>query len=76
VGNKRKTCSWFSSIWQYEEAVRIKPDFAEAHYNLAGALSRAPGRTQEALAQLDAGLRLQPNPHALQLRDQLRAAKK
>ena len=32
----------------YEQALRIKPDYAEAHYNLGMALAQV-GRVQEAI---------------------------
>jgi tetratricopeptide (TPR) repeat protein len=47
------------AIAQYEEAVRLKPGYAEAHCNLGNALS-AEGRTREAIAQYEDALRLEP----------------
>jgi tetratricopeptide (TPR) repeat protein len=40
--------------------LRIKPDFAEAHYNLGVALEKT-GRVQEAIAQYERALRIQPD---------------
>jgi protein O-mannosyl-transferase len=41
-------------------AVRIKPDYADAHNNLGNALLRAPGGAAEARGEFEAALRLQP----------------
>ncbi|MGO9244614.1 MAG: tetratricopeptide repeat protein, partial [Verrucomicrobiia bacterium] len=41
----------------YEQALRIKPDYAEAHYNLGLALSQL-GRVQEASEQYEQALRI------------------
>ncbi|MGD1032034.1 MAG: tetratricopeptide repeat protein [Opitutaceae bacterium] len=45
------------AIAHYERALRLKPDYAEAHNNLGIALD-AVGRTQEAIAQVEEALRL------------------
>ena len=42
------------AIGQYEQALRIKPDYVEAHYNLGIALARI-GRIQEAIGTVRAG---------------------
>lgn len=47
------------AVVQYEEAVRLKPGYAEAHSNLGNALS-SEGRTREAIAQYEEALRLEP----------------
>jgi len=44
-----------------EEALRLKPDFAQAHNNLANVLAKLPGRMSEALAHFEEALRLDPN---------------
>ena len=44
----------------YQEAVRLKPGYAEAHYNLGLAL-RTKGQLVEALAQYQEALRLKPD---------------
>ena len=48
------------AITHFEQALRIKPDYAEAHYNLGFALAQL-GRTQEAIAQYQQVLRIKPD---------------
>lgn len=43
---------------EYREALRIRPDYLEAHANLL--LAEMPGRTPEALAEYQAALRINP----------------
>ena len=53
------------AIGHYEQALRIKPDDAEAHYNLGTALESV-GKTQEAIAHWQEAIRLRPDyaePH-------------
>jgi tetratricopeptide (TPR) repeat protein len=47
------------AIIQFEQAVRIRPDFAEAHNNLAVALSHM-GRVPEAIEQFQESVRIKP----------------
>ena len=44
----------------YRMAIRLKPDYAEAHYNLGIALA-AQGKLEEAVAEFRAAIRLKPD---------------
>ena len=46
---------------EYKEAIRIKPDYAEAHFNLGDALSKIPGRSPDAIAEYQAAIRIRPD---------------
>jgi len=48
------------AIQEYEHAIRIEPDSAEAHYNLGKALLQE-GRLEEAMAHFEQALRIQPD---------------
>ena len=48
------------AIRQYREAIRLKPDYAEAHNNL-GAAFLNKGQTAEAIGQFKEALRLKPD---------------
>jgi Flp pilus assembly protein TadD len=48
------------AIDQYKQALRIKPNFAEAHANLGAALAQT-GRISEAIEQLKASLLINPS---------------
>jgi tetratricopeptide (TPR) repeat protein len=48
------------AIEQYEQALRINPDFAMAHYNLGNAL-RQVGKIDDAIAHYQQALRIEPD---------------
>jgi len=48
------------AISQFQEAIRLKPDDAEAHNNLGTALGMK-GQTDEAISQFQEALRLKPD---------------
>jgi tetratricopeptide (TPR) repeat protein len=48
------------AVAQYEEALRLKPNFSRAHNNLGNALFSL-GRTDDAIAQYEETLRLRPD---------------
>jgi tetratricopeptide (TPR) repeat protein len=48
------------AIGHYEQAIRMAPNFAEAHYNLALALEKT-GRVQEAIQHYELALRIRPD---------------
>jgi tetratricopeptide (TPR) repeat protein len=49
------------AIAQYETALRIKPDYAEAHNNLGLVLSEIAGRLPDAIAEYETALRIKPD---------------
>jgi tetratricopeptide (TPR) repeat protein len=50
------------ALVDFEKAVQLKPDFAEAHNNLAYCLRhQGPGRYAEALGHYDKAIHLKPN---------------
>jgi tetratricopeptide (TPR) repeat protein len=55
-----KQGKWQEGIEQFDQALRLKPDFPEANINLCMALVQA-GRTQEAIAQCEQTLRIRPD---------------
>ena len=53
------------AIGQYQEAIRLEPDYAEAHYNL-GNVFLGNGQTDEAISQYQEAIRSKPDfmdPH-------------
>lgn len=49
-----------AAIASYRDALRVRPNYAEAHGNLGMALLNQPGRKQEAIEQLETAVRLKP----------------
>jgi tetratricopeptide (TPR) repeat protein len=49
------------AVAHFEEAIRIAPQYAEAHCNLGTALVKIPGRQGEAIAHFKEALRLVPD---------------
>jgi Flp pilus assembly protein TadD len=49
------------AILCFEQALRIKPDFPEAHSNLGSVLADIPGRLPEAISEYEAALRIKPD---------------
>jgi protein O-mannosyl-transferase len=50
-----------AAIAEYQAALRINPDYAEAHVNLGNALSQIPGRQSEAIAEYQVAVRIRPD---------------
>ena len=61
------------AIAQYEETIRLRPDLGEAHYRLGMALLQVPGREKDAIGELEAALRIHPDPQGQRMVDELRA---
>jgi Flp pilus assembly protein TadD len=48
------------AIGHFEQALRIKPDYAEVHYDLGSALEQT-GRLREAIGHYQQALRIKPD---------------
>jgi protein O-mannosyl-transferase len=48
------------SIAHLRQAVRLRPDYSDAHNNLGNALSKIPGRSSEAISEFEQAIRLEP----------------
>jgi len=60
------------AIPHFEAAIRIRPDYADAHYNLGVALAEIPGRLPEAIVHFEAAERIRPDPELEKLLHRLR----
>lgn len=60
------------AIAQFQEAIRLSPDSGEAHYRLGMALLEI-GRPQDAIPELEAAYRANPDPQGRRMIDALRA---
>jgi len=60
----------------FQAALRIDPNYADALINLGLALSQMPGRIPEAIADLEAAERIQPDPELRQTLERLKAEEK
>jgi tetratricopeptide (TPR) repeat protein len=49
------------AVAEFQAALRINPDYAEAHVNLGNSLSQIPGQQPEAIAEYQAALRIRPD---------------
>lgn len=49
------------ALARYESALRLKPDYAGAHSDIANLLGSMPGRQDEAVAHYETALRLRPD---------------
>ena len=58
--SSRNRASWERRSPAWQQAARLKPDYAEAHNNLGGTL-REQGKFEEAAASLQQALRLEPD---------------
>jgi len=49
------------AIAEFEESVRLKPDYAKVHNNLGNAWAKVPGRSNDAIAEFEEAVRLKPD---------------
>jgi tetratricopeptide (TPR) repeat protein len=49
------------AMTEFQAALRIYPDYMDAHYNLGGILAKIPERWPEAISHLEAALEIQPD---------------
>jgi tetratricopeptide (TPR) repeat protein len=49
------------AIGHFEEALRVRPKYPEAHNNLGIQLAEMPGRTADAIAHFEAAIKLEPD---------------
>ena len=55
-----QACRIQEAIWHWEQALRIKPDYARTHYNLGIALGQV-GKLADAIAHYEQALRIKPD---------------
>jgi tetratricopeptide (TPR) repeat protein len=49
------------AIAEFQAAIRLNPNLAQAHFDLAAAYAQTPGRMQDAVAECQTALRLNPD---------------
>jgi tetratricopeptide (TPR) repeat protein len=59
------------AIQEWQLALRIEPNLAQAHVNLGTALAQMPGQVPNAIAELEAAQRIRPDPGVQRMLDQL-----
>jgi tetratricopeptide (TPR) repeat protein len=59
------------AIQEWQLALRIQPNLAQAHVNLGTALAQMPGQVPNAIAELEAAQRIRRDPGVQRMLDQL-----
>ena len=57
----QRRVAWLAGLAAAQATLRIDPDFAGAHVNLANVLAQMPGRLSDAIAEYQAALRIRPD---------------
>ncbi|HZP59479.1 MAG TPA: tetratricopeptide repeat protein, partial [Opitutaceae bacterium] len=61
LGNLLASAHPDEAIAHYQAALKLRPDYPDAHFNLANALAKNPQQRTEAIAQYEAALQANPN---------------